>query len=212
MPRKLFKGCCMYTARFLTVDEMYLVESLFEVDSSIVKKQLDPTEVDDLIQFLKNKVEEGIGKVSMTFDEKNNPYGIHVGYEFPKINGWIFGLTKVRVPNFNYHKTAAAMSTSIDLLTSYMESKGYYKWWSTTTEKRRKYRTDIMCMYSKQLPRYEMYDELVIPRGQKSDVGLFDVHRPIVDWSDILVTMHVLNNEARSQLIKEKQHTDYIGE
>jgi hypothetical protein len=60
----------MYTARFLTVDEMHLVGSLFEVDSSIVKKQLDPTEVDDLIKFLKSKVEEGIGKVSMTFDEK----------------------------------------------------------------------------------------------------------------------------------------------
>jgi hypothetical protein len=202
----------MYTARFLTVDEIYLVGSLFEVDSSIVKKQLDPTEVDNLIQFLKNKVEKGIGKVSMTFDENNNPYGVHVGYEVPKVNGWVFGLTKVRVPNYNYYKTASAMSTSVDLLMSYMENKGYYKWWSTTTEKRRKYRTDIMCRYSKQLPRYEIYDELVIPRGQKSNVELFDVYRPIVDWSDVVVTIHVLNNEARSQLIKEKQHTDYIGE
>lgn len=201
----------MYTARFLNLDEIHLIGTLFEEDPSIVRKNLDSTEIAHLIQTLTDRASEGIAKVSMTFDVDNKPYGVHVGYEFPKINGWIFGLTKVRTPSFHYYKTASAMSASVNLLTSYMESRGYYKFWSTTTEKRHNQRTSIMCRYSEQLSRYEGFDELVIPRGQKSGVGLFDIYRPVVDWSDILVRMFVLKQEFRLQLIKEKQYVDYVG-
>lgn len=201
----------MYTARLLNLDEIDLVKLLFEVDSSIVKKNLDPTELTSLIQFLKEKSSQGIAKVSMTFDENNNPYGVHVGYEIPKINGWIFGLTKVKQSNNHYYKTASAMSASVNLLINHMEQRGYYKFWSHTTQKRHDYRTKIMCKFSENLSRYDHYDELVIPRGELSNVIIWDMYRPIINWSDVLVKMFVLRQEFRVRLIKEKNYVDYVG-
>lgn len=201
----------MYTVRFLAADEVHLIGSLFESDSSFLKKELSQDEIDSRIKYIKDAVSVGSAKVSMTFDEDNKPYGVHVGYEVPRVNGWLFGLTKVRTNSNHYYNTAKAMAPSINLLTSYMENKGYYKFWSHSSEKRHEQRTKIMCKFSDQLRRYEYYDEIVIPRGEICSVALFESFRAPVDWSDILIRMFVLKQEYRLQLINQKQYFDYVG-
>jgi hypothetical protein len=201
----------MHAARFLSIDEVDLIGSLFESDPSFLRKELSSLEIDNRIKSIKEGVSAGSTKVSMTFDEDNKPYGVHVAYEIPRINGWLFGMTKVVTSSNHYYNTAKAMSSSINLLTSYMENKGYYKFWSHSSEQRHEQRTKIMCKFSDQLRRYEYYDEIVIPKGEICNVALFESFRASVDWTDILIRMFVLKQEHRLALINQKQYSDYIG-
>jgi hypothetical protein len=201
----------MFTARLITTEEIDLVETLFDNNRSVLKKDLEPTDMSGLIQSLKDTHSKGISHISMTFDDANVPYGVYVGYEVPRVQGWVFGMSKVRSHKHHYRTTAEAVSKSFDLLIEHMENKGLYKWWTTNPERYLRRRPKIMREFSKYLDRYDYYDELVIPSGQLANIALFDAFRPIVDWSDILVRMYVLKQRHRVQFLR-KQHASYIGE
>ena len=61
------------------------------------------------------------------------------------------------------------------------------------------------------LGRYTSFDELVIPKGKRSNVHSWEIFRKICLWKDIVVRMFVLDQEHRVELLRSQNYSDYKG-
>lgn len=199
----------MNTARFITENEMHLVYNIFSHDRVLVRETLSEEELAKLILLWQGFIKNNEMKLSMVFSPDNEPLAFYCGRLVPKIGGWWAGATKIKTPSTNYNTSARIMQPALDLLIDEMERLGYYKWWLVMPESHHNIRNTIMKKYSPALNRYDWYDEQIIPAGKKSDIPLFELHRFVTHWADVVVRLLVLKQEFREPLVKEK-HEEYL--
>lgn len=194
----------MHTTRFITADEVDpIVTELFSVDKSITRVIKTEDELKMLRNQWGNLLRQGEMLIPVVFDENNNPIAMYSARLIPKIAGWWVGATKIKNPNTNFHTSAKIMVPGLELLINEMENRGYYKWWMVAPENHHNIRNTVMKKYSPALNRYEWFDERIITAGERSEVPLFEMHRLIVPWTDVLVRLFVLKQEYRYQLVKD---------
>lgn len=197
----------MYTARFITPDELSpVVKELFSIDKTIIRQERTEDELAYLRGFWKSLMVNKEMMVSVVFDENNSPVAMYTARLVQRVAGWLVGATKIKKPNTTFYTSAKIMAPGLDLLLDTLETMGYYKFWMIAPEEHHNIRNRVMKKYSPALNRYDWYDELVIPAGEKSKVDLFEMHRFQVDWSDTLVRMFVLKQEYRAGLVKEQHN------
>ena len=92
-----------------------------------------------------------------------------------------------------------------------MYTEGYYKFWMGAPEVHHNIRNRVMIKHSKLAHRYQWFDEYIIPKGQKTDIKIYEFNRRICNWSDILVRMFVLKQEYRVELLRKLNSKDYHG-
>lgn len=199
----------MNTARFITEDEMHLVYDIFSIERELVRQKLSEEELANLVALWQGFIKNKEMKISMVFSPDNEPLAMYCARLVPKIGGWWVGATKIKHSATNFHTSAKVMQPALDLLIEDMEKLGYYKWWMVAPENHHNVRNTVMKKYSPALTRYDWFDEKIIPAGKRSDIPLFEMHRVVVHWTDVLVRMFVLKQEFREQLVKEK-HAEYL--
>jgi len=193
----------MNTARFIKDTEVKeVVDELFSIDKTIVR-QIQSTE--DL-NYLKNRWTELVKtndmKICIVEDENKIPIAMYTSRLLPTVAGWWVGATKIKQPSTNFHTSAKIMVPALELLIHDMEQMGYYKFWMVAPEHHHNIRNSVMKKYSPSLNRYDWFDEIIIPKGGKCNVPLFEMHRIVVNWADTLVRMFVLKQEYRADLVK----------
>jgi len=92
-----------------------------------------------------------------------------------------------------------------------LEAEGYYKFWMGAPEQHHNIRNAVMVKQSNLLHRYDWVDELVIPKGERCDVEIFEQNRRTCNWTDILVRMFVLKQEYRIEHMRKQGHINYTG-
>jgi hypothetical protein len=194
----------MNTARFITPEEVHpIVTELFSVDKTITRQLKTEEELDTLKNQWMNLMIEGEMKISVVFDESGSPIAMYTARLIPRIAGWWVGATKIKNPSTNFHTSAKIMVPGLELMIDEMEKLGYYKWWMVAPENHHNIRNNVMKKYSPALNRYEWFDEAIIPAGARSDTPLFEMHRLVVHWTDVLVRMFVLKQEHRYTMVKD---------
>jgi hypothetical protein len=191
-------------AKFINSNELDLIRILFNKDKKIAEKELTDSEIEFKIDQIKDKIENGILKISIIFDENSNPYAMRSGFYMKKAGAWYLSATKLLHSENHYNITARKIAPGLDLLIEHMESMGYYKFWNAGPARQQDLRTKIMCKYSKLLGRYHWYDECIIPQGQRSDIDAYEVFRNVSNSSDVMIRLFVLKQEEREKLIREK--------
>ena len=199
----------MNTARFITEHEMHLVYEIFSNDRVLVRREISIEELANLVLLWQELIKNNEMKISMVFSPDGEPLALYCGRMIPKIGAWWAGATKIKNPSTNYNTSARIMQPALDLLIDEMERLGYYKWWLVMPESHHNIRNTIMKKYSPALNRYEWYDEQIIPAGKKSNIPLFEMHRFVTTWADVVVRLLVLKQEFREPLVKEK-HAEYL--
>ena len=202
----------MSTARFVNHEEVVsLAREMFSIDKTLVQETLSDQEIETIIGPWEELVRKGLMKVSMVFDETDSPIAMYTAKLYPKIKGWWVGATKIKQPNVHFNTSAKIMAPALDLMTTELERIGYYKVWMGAPEKHHNIRNLIMLKYSKMLPRYDWFDEYVIPEGQRSDVDIWEGNRKTCSWSDIVIRLFVLKQEYRIEYLQKQNHKDYHG-
>lgn len=201
----------MTTTRFITENDAYHIKTLYSINTAQVRHILTTDEVDALIKGLSEHLKNETALISMVFDEDDNPLAMYCGFPFPRINGWFVGLTKNISPENHFNKSAKYMAPGLDLLITEMEKRGYYKFWMAAPETHHNIRNKIMKKHSTTLGRYTWFDELVIPKGKRSNVHSWEIFRKICLWKDIVVRMFVLDQEHRVELLRSQNYSDYKG-
>ena len=192
----------MSNIRFISSNELHLVYELFSVDNNLVRQEMTVQDLDSMLSIWKENLDAGLLKIAMLFND-NEPVLMYTGLIVPEVSGWLVGATKVKQPTSNFYKTAKIAAPVLDFLFDYMESLHLFKVWMMGPETHHNIRNQIMTKYSTRLPRYHWYDEEVIPIGCKSKTPLFDRHRVVCNWSDILVRMFVLDQISRKEWLSK---------
>jgi L-amino acid N-acyltransferase YncA len=203
----------MQKARFLKANEVVeIITYMYSIDTQNVKMTLTAQEISNLAQKYQQRVQDDTGAVCAVYDDENNIIGTYTAIEYPELAAWRIAGTKIIESTNHYAKTARLLSPGIDAMISYMEAKGYYKWWMISPESHHNVRNKIMCKYSTMLQRYDWYDDLVIPPNtEKTGVSGFDDYREIIDWSDTVARLFVLKQKHRIDIFKGKNFTNYKG-
>ena len=201
----------MNTVRFIQSDEVDFIRHLYSIDRRSVGIEFDDDKIDRIVNRTRELLKEDLCAVSMVFDESNTPIGMYLGYDIPKVGGWMVGLTKVLQVNNHYNITDPMLAPALNMLIGRMESKGYYKWWMNAPESWHNIRNKIMRRHSYMLDRYDWVDETVIPKGEKSPVALYSAYHSPCNWSDVTIRMFVLRQQYRVDILKQQNHTDYKG-
>lgn len=200
----------MRETRFISADEIDFIKKIFKLNPNAVGM----VQTEEMQERYLSKVAEGIRAglthAAVTFED-GEPIVVYIGIEFPKISGWHVGLTKITEKYNHYNKSAPIMADALDLLLEKMHSKGYYKFWMTAPESHHNIRNKIMRKHSKYLSQYLWFDEVVIPANGVSGISAFDSVRGIVDWTDVVVRMFVLDQKHRVEFLRTKGYTDYKG-
>lgn len=200
----------MRETRFITPDEIDYVKTIFRLNPNAVGIVQTEEMQNNYLSRVLEGMKLGTTHASVTFED-GEPIVVYIGIEFPSIAGWHVGLTKITEKYNHYNKSAPIMADALDLLLEKMESKGYYKFWMTSPESHHNIRNKIMKKHSKYLDRYKWFDETVIPQGGKSGFGAFDSVRRVVDWTDVVVRMFVLDQQYRVEKLQAKGYKDYKG-
>lgn len=183
---------------------------MFQINPTIEKKVLDSDKIERFIDHLRIGMEKNETHVTMAFED-GTPTVMYVGYEYPKIGAWYIGLTKTTETAMHFKTSAKVMAPAFDLLAQVMENKGYFKVWMTATERNHNIRNMIMRKCSTALPRYDWYDEIVVPAGEWSGSEFYDRNRLSLNTeSSVVVRLFVLQQEYRNFYLKKK-YSSYIG-
>jgi hypothetical protein len=194
-------------ARFIDSNELHLIKKLFSKNKLIAEKELSDTEIDLKISQIKDRIDSGLLKISIIFNENQEPYAMRSGFYIKKAGAWYLSATKLIQPENHYNITARNLAPGLDLLINHMESLGYYKFWNAGPERQQDIRTKIMCKYSKMLGCYDWYNECLIPKGKRSDIDAYEVFRNVSNSSDVMIRLFVLKQEEREKLIREQYET-----
>ncbi len=202
----------MHTTRFITTEEIDpIVTDLFSIDKTITRMEKTEEELTILRNQWKELSEKKQMLIPVVFDEAGQPVAMYSARLIPKIAGWWVGATKIKYPNTNFHTSAKIMVPALELLINKMEELGYYKWWMVAPENHHNIRNTVMKKYSPALRRYDWYDEKLIAKGKRSYVELYEMHRGVVDWTDVLVRIFILKQKHRVEYLKEQSSDDYEG-
>ena len=192
------------TLRFLEATETNYIKYIFDRNPNMLGVDLAKSEIESFVENTTYNMINNHLKVAMLFDEQNNPKAFCTGFELPKVAGWYKALSKSIETASYYSITAQMMAPVEDFLISYMESKGYFKYWCSSPENSQRARIRILHKYSKVIPRYDWFDELIIPPGLRSGIPVYDRYRRLNTVSNTICRMYVLRQEFREQLIPSR--------
>jgi len=196
--------------REITADELHYVKFMFNVDPRIEKKTFTPEQIDRFILHLKDGLEKHTTMVLMSFTD-GDPVQMYIAYLFEKIATGYVGLVKTIKTSVHFKTSARMLAPAFDLLAEILQERGYYKVLMTASERNHNIRNLIMRQCSTHLGTYDWYDEVVIPRNEKSGVYFYDINRLSVNTeSSVVVRMFVLKQEYRIPLLK-KSNPAYVG-
>lgn len=201
----------MNTSRFITPDEIDYLRVIYTVNKKTMGSIMDYERREMFLTGVKRKMLEGVMRVAVVFDENNNPIASNQGLEIPALLAWRWaGISTVTTEN-HFNKSAAILAPAFDMMINHMESKGYYKFWAINKEVNLNILYKILCKHSNFLHRYNVYDELIIPKGEKSGIPIFDMLRNPVESYNVLVRLYTLNQNYRVELLKKFNYEDYTG-
>ena len=190
--------------RLITVEDLHHVRYMFNIDPKIEKKVFDSDQIERLIGHFRAGMENNSTYITMSFED-NVPVVMYVGYEYQRTGAWYIGLTKTTKTSMHFKTSAKVMSPAFDLLAEVMENKGYFKVWMTATERNHNIRNMVMRTVSTALPRYDWYDEIVVPAGEWSGSSSYDANRLSVNnESSMVVRLFVLQQEYRKAYLSKK--------
>ena len=202
----------MNTVRFIEPGEVRkLVTEMFSIDNTLIREPVSKEYLESMITHWIDAMYQGEFKISMAFDQNDSPLAMYTGRLIPNNKGWCVGATKIKIPQSNYYMSARMMAPALELMLSYMEDNGYYKFWMTAPENHHNVRNKVIRKVCPMMTRYEWVDEAVIPMNEKSPVKLFEVHRRVCTWSDVVVRLFYLKQEHRIELLKKQNFKDYNG-
>ncbi len=201
----------MNTVRFITPDEVDFIRHLYSIDRRSVGIEFDDAKIDRIVAGTRDLLSKDMCAVPMVFNEEGTPIGMYLGYDIPRVGGWMVGLTKVLQSTNHFNTTAPMLAPALNMLIERMEKRGYYKWWMGAPESWHNIRNKIMRRHSYMLDRYDWVDETVIPRGQTSPFSLYNSFSSPCNWSDIIIRMFVLRQQHRVDYLRQQNHTDYKG-
>lgn len=201
----------MSTIRFINPNETEFIYEMFSVDPSMVGVDLTKDDQDKMVKRFKTHMEAGSFKIAMEFDDQGSPQVMYTGLVLQKVQGWWVSATKIKQPTNHFAKSAKIMAPCLDFMLDHMEQQGFYKFWMGAPEVHHNIRNTIMNKYSKKLPNYIWFDEMVIPRGCEAGVEAFDYMRKTCHWSDITIRMFVLDQKHRVEYLQQQGHQDYKG-
>ena len=200
------------TVRFIEPNEVNeLVREMFSIDKTLIREPVSDEMLAYMIKYWTQFMQEGIFKISMVFDENHSPIAMYTGRAMPINGGWCVGATKIKNPQVNYYVSARTMAPALELMLSDMEGMGYYKFWMTAPEMHHNIRNKVIRKICPMMKRYGWVDEAIIPQGEKSEVGLYEVHRRVCTWSDVVVRQFYLKQEYRVELLRKLNSKDYRG-
>ena len=186
--------------RFISIDEMHYVKNMFDHHPDMMGMPMTPEQVDNFVNSTYQRIKDGIGHVAMVFNG-TAPIAMCVGIEFPMIAGWHKSLSKIAVNTNHYAITARMMASAEDLLIEKMENNGYYKFWTHSPIRIQNIRQRYLKKYSSKYARYDYVDEGIIPTNNRTLVGLYDIHRSVNNYTDVISRMYYLRQEYRQELI-----------
>ena len=200
------------TVRFIEPHEAEeLVREMFSIDKTLIREPVSDVLLTSMIQYWTQFMKEGVFKISMVFDENQSPIAMYTGRLMPVNGGWCVGATKIKNPQANYYISARIMAPALELMLSYMEEKGYYKFWMTAPEHHHNIRNKVIRTVCPMANRYGWIDEAIIPKNQKSPVALYEIHRRVCTWSDVVVRLFYLKQEHRIELLRKQNAKNYNG-
>lgn len=200
------------TVRFITPEEVRdTVQEMFSIDKTLIREPVSDELLNIMIESWQHHMKAGEFKISMVFDKNDSPLAMYTARMLPNLRGWLVGATKIKISQSNYYLSARIMAPALELMLTYMESQGYYKFWMTAPETHHNIRNKVIRTVCPMANRYGWVDEFVIPKNQKSDVALFDSHRRICTWSDVVVRLFYLKQEYRVELLRNQTSKDYVG-
>ena len=201
----------MSTTRFITPDEIDYLRVIYTIDKKNMGAIMSYERREMFLANLKEKMLEGRVHVAVVFDDNNNPIASNQGLEFQKVLAWRWaGISTVHSEN-HFNKSATLLVPAFDMMINLMESKGYYKFWAINKESNLNILYRILCKHSNLLHRYNVYDELIIPKGEKSGIPLFDMLRRPSESYDVLVRLYSLDQKHRVALLQRSNYEDYTG-
>ena len=200
------------TVRFIEPNEVdELVREMFSIDKTLIREPVPDELLTSMIQYWTQFMKEGTFKISMVFDEHQSPIAMYTARATPINSGWVVGATKIKNPQVNYYVSARIMAPALELMLSYMEGLGYYKFWMTAPEMHHNIRNKVIRKVCPMMERYGWVDEAIIPQNETSGVGLYDLHRRVCTWSDVVVRQFYLKQEYRIELLRKLNSKDYRG-
>lgn len=200
------------TVRFIEPNEVdEFVREMFSIDKTVIREVVSDETLSLMINHWTKSMLEGIFKISMVFDETRSPIAMYTARMLSINGGWCVGATKIKNPQVNYYVSARIMAPALELMLSYMEGLGYYKFWMTAPEIHHNIRNKVIRKVCPMMERYGWVDEEIIPQNAKSNVGLYEINRRVCTWSDVVVRQFYLKQEYRVELLRKLNSKDYRG-
>jgi hypothetical protein len=198
----------MYSARLINCDEVDAVRKVLYSRPYGNKLKLTDQEIEEICSTLLIRIADGSKKVSVTFNDNNEPLAFSIGTKKNFAAMWIQGLTVLRndpTDKFFDRTKLAYVAASIETLVKHMESIGYFKYWDISSDRMLNAGKRLLTNYTNVFDRYECYDEGIIPKGQKSGVDWWDIHRRIHPTDDMIIRFYILKQEHRPKLFVYKE-------
>jgi hypothetical protein len=200
------------TVRFIEAGEVNdLIREMFSIDRTLIREIVSDETLTYIIENWIKLVETEQFKISMVFDNNDSPIAMYTGRMMQVNGGWLVGATKIKIPQANYYISARLMTPALELMLSYMESHGYYKFWMTAPEMHHNIRNKVIRKVCPMMTRYQWVDEQIILKNQTSNIALFNLNRRICTWSDVVVRQFYLKQEHRVELLRKLNSKDYRG-
>lgn len=160
-------------------------------------------EIENTIVKYRSYLNQNKMKLVVIFKD-HNPYALYASFYVSSMAGYIIHGPRVAKSNFTYYATAKICSVGLDLLTDFMENNLHLKFWQIDIGNRHIIRKTIMDKFSKNLSRYDWYDEIFVPTQDNTGFSFFDsLIQTSKDSKDITIRMFVLQQEFRKPLIKK---------
>ena len=200
------------TVRFIEAGEVNeLIREMFSIDRTLIRETVSDETLTYIIENWIRLIETEQFKISMVFDSQGSPIAMYTGRMMQVNGGWLVGATKIKIPQANYYISARLMTPALELMLSYMESHGYYKFWMTAPEMHHNIRNKVIRKVCPMMDRYQWVDEQIILKNQTSSVALFNTNTRICTWSDVVVRQFYLKQEHRVELLRKLNSKDYRG-
>ena len=200
------------TVRFIEAGEVNeLIREMFSIDRTLIREIVSEETLTYIIENWIRLIETEQFKISMVFDSQGSPVAMYTGRMMQVNGGWLVGATKIKIPQANYYISARLMTPALELMLSYMESHGYYKFWMTAPEMHHNIRNKVIRKVCPMMDRYQWVDEQIILKNQTSSIALFNINRRICTRSDVVVRQFYLKQEHRVELLRKLNSKDYRG-